>query len=215
MIVDIHTHSFCPSEFQSILNLSFQDAATILSSSEKGLFSVGIHPWNAHKTSENEFSDLRKWAADKRVFAIGECGLDNNSTATLPTQLLIFKKQIELSEQFQKPLIIHCVGSFNELFNLKKEIKPTQVWIIHGFRGKAQLASQALKNNCALSFGEHFNEESVRATHIDKLFVETDESTLTIDSIYKKIAIIKGINVREIVAGSKLLEQIASRPSQI
>ena len=215
MIVDIHTHRFYPSEFLCIQNLSIQDAATILSSSENGFFSVGIHPWDAHIPSENEFSDLIKWAADKRILAIGECGLDKNSTATLPSQLLIFKKQIELSEKFQKPLIIHCVGCYNELFHLKKELKPTQVWIIHGFRGKAELASQALNNGCALSFGENFNEKSVRLNPIDKLFIETDESSLTIDTMYEKIAFIKAVNVREIVAGAKLIEQIAGRLSQI
>lgn len=215
MFVDIHTHRFSKSDFTSIRNLTFQDASAILSSSETGLFSIGIHPWSEHEFTEKDFSCLEKWTSDERIIAIGECGLDKNSKATLQAQILIFWKQIDLSERFQKPLIIHCVGCFNELFELKKKLNPTQRWIIHGFRGKPELAAQALKSGCALSFGEHFNEESVRLTPVDKLFVETDESLLSIESIYKNIATVKNINSNEINAGSKLLEQITANPFQI
>ena len=215
MFFDIHTHKYTESEIPSIRNLTFQEATTIFSSNENGLFSIGIHPWNTHSFSENGFSDLCKWASDKRLVAIGECGLDKNSKAPLPTQIEIFRKQIELSEIFQKPLIIHCVGCFNELLMLRKEMNPLQLWIIHGFRGKPELAQQMLKSGCALSFGEHFNENSVRITPIDKLFVETDESNLSIDFIYKNIALVKNIDTNEINAGSKLLEQITGNQSQI
>ena len=215
MFVDIHTHNSSKSDFPAVRNLTFQEAEIIFSSSETGFFSVGIHPWTAHTTPVKELSDLEDWASDKRFIAVGECGLDKNSKASLLTQIDIFKKQIELSEKIQKPLIIHCVGCFNEIFQLKKELNPTQCWIIHGFRGKPELAAQALKNSCALSFGEHFNEESVRLTPIDKLFVESDDNPLSIEFMYKKLAAIKKIDANEINAGTKLLEQITGKPSQI
>jgi len=209
MLVDIHTHKSGKSEFPAIRNLTFQEATTALASLENGLFSIGIHPWNVNEFSE-EMANLQNCIADKRFVAIGECGLDKNSKTSLQTQLQFFRKQIELSERFQKPLIIHCVGCYNELFEQKKELKPTQLWIIHGFRGKPELAQQALKSGCALSYGEHFNEESVRLTPIDRLFVETDESSLTIEDIYLKIAKIKNCLVELLIAGQDLYNKILS-----
>lgn len=208
MLIDIHTHSITPTDIIAIRNVSFSEAENIFSSSEKGLFSVGFHPWFCAEFSEASFTKLEKWTKDKRLVAIGECGLDKNSKISLDKQLLVFERQITLSEKVKKPLIIHCVGYFNELFDLKKKINPTQTWIIHGFRGKPELALQAIKAGCALSFGTHFNTESVRITPIDKLFIETDESTLPINEIYQQIADIKNCKIMDLSAAEFLLKRI-------
>ncbi|MEI6555418.1 MAG: TatD family hydrolase [Paludibacter sp.] len=207
MFVDIHTHKSNKSEFPSIRNLAFQEAIIVFSSPENGLFSIGIHPWNAHEFSDNDFSELRKWLTDSRFVVIGECGLDKNSEAVLESQISVFKKHIILSEEFQKPLLIHCVGCFNDLMMLRKEMNPKQLWIIHGFRGKPELAQQILKSGCALSFGEYFNEESVRLTPIDKLYVETDESSLPVEEIYGRIATVKNLSPELLTAGEVLYNQ--------
>lgn len=189
----------------TILNVSLSEAGKVLSLSENRLFSLGIHPWNADNIFENDTEQLKLWVASKWVRLVGECGLDKLAKAGYDIQLHYFKKQIELSEQFQKPLIVHCVGYYNELFDLRMQLKPAQKWIIHGFRGKPQLADQALKAGCDLSFGEHFNAESVAITPTDRLYVETDESSLPIDEIYHRIARIKACEVDELTAGAKLL----------
>lgn len=194
MFVDIHTHKSGDSEYPSILNLTFAEAEIVFSSDKKGFFSTGFHPWTADEFAEELVSKLEQYSADKRLVAIGECGLDKNSKVPLEKQVLVFERQIVISEQVKKPLIIHCVGCFNELFELKKRLRPRQLWILHGFRGKPELAKQALKAGCVLSFGEFFNAESVRITPIDKLFIETDESRLAIEDIYAQIAKIKDIN---------------------
>ena len=207
MFVDIHTHKpFGPSEYPAIKNLTFTEAEKILSISEKGLFSVGFHPWNADEFSMENRNKLEKLANDKRFVMVGECGLDKNSNVSLDIQLNVFEYQIALSEKVQKPLIIHCVGCFNELFELKKRLNPRQLWIIHGFRGKPELAKQALKLVISLSFGEHFNSESVILTPIEKLFVETDESRLPIDEIYHAISTIKNCTETDLIAGEMLMK---------
>ena len=201
MFVDIHTHSVPDADSAAIQNLTFAEAGKVFASAQNGLFSVGFHPWFASEFSEKSMLQLEKWASDDRLALIGECGLDKNSKVPLQEQIDVFQQQIRLSEKIQKPLIIHCVGCFNELFDLKKTIKPQQHWIIHGFRGKPQLAAQALKAGCYLSFGEHFNPESVRLTPIDKLLVETDESSLPIEELYNPIAILKEIETSKLTAG--------------
>jgi TatD DNase family protein len=205
MFVDIHTHSFKSSSGFSIRNLSFSEAEILIKSDHKGLFSLGFHPWFANDFTLELMNKIENWVTDKRIVAIGECGLDKNSKVDFEKQLFVFEKQIALSEKIEKPLIIHCVGCFNELFELKKKWNPQQLWLIHGFRGKLELASQALKNGCSISYGEHFNAESVRITPIENLFVETDESKLGIDEIYKNIAAIKGCKVEELTAGFTFL----------
>ena len=189
----------------AILNVSLSEAGKVLSLSENRLFSLGIHPWYADDIFENDTDQLKVWIASKWVRLVGECGLDKFAKTGFEVQLHYFKKQIELSEQFQKPLIIHCVGYYNELFDLRKQLKPAQKWIIHGFRGKPQLAEQALKADFDLSYGELFNTESVTITPTDRLFVETDESHLPVAEIYHRIAEIKGCDVTELSAGAKLL----------
>jgi TatD DNase family protein len=208
MYLDIHTHNPNHNQDFAIRNLTFAEAEKTFSLDGKGFFSVGFHPWNANEFSTTTFEKLEKWVNDKRLILIGECGLDKNSKTDLNTQIEIFKSQISLSERIEKPLIIHCVGCFNELFEIKKQMRPKQLWIIHGFRGKPELAQQAMKAGCELSFGEMFNSESVRVTPIDKLFVETDESKLTIEEIYKQIAKLKKVDSNSLSAGYNLLKKM-------
>ena len=206
MFVDFHTHTFTDSGNTAIRNLTFSEADKIFASDKKGLFSLGIHPWNAGEYSDELLNKLDSLTNDDRLVAIGECGLDKNSKYPLDFQIHIFEQQIKLSEKARKPLIIHCVGCFNELFELKKRLNPVQLWIIHGFRGKPELAQQALKAGCELSFGEHFNKESILITPVKHLFVETDESLLTINEIYQRISKLKNCKLEELNAGENLIK---------
>ncbi len=205
MFVDIHTHKLPSSNVQSVRNLSFSEAENVFSTGQKGLFSVGFHPCSADECSVENFSQLENWTKNKQVVVIGECGLDKNSKINFNTQIAVFERQISLSEKLEKPLIIHCVGYFNELFELRKKWNPRQLWMIHGFGGKPELALHALKLDFSLSYGEHFNPESVRITPLSKLFIETDESKLQISNIYKKIAHVKGCSENELIAVRNLL----------
>lgn len=208
MIVDIHTHHLVNKDEIAIRNLSIKEAETVFLSEKTGLFSVGFHPWFLNGCTEDSFAKLEELATDKRIVMIGECGLDKNSNFPIDMQIDIFKKQIELSEFVRKPLIIHCVSYFNELIEIKETKKVQQLWIIHGFRGKPELAHQLIKVGCSLSFGEHFNAESVSYTPINKLYIETDESNLPVSEIYKQIAGIKMCDPEELNAGKLLIEPI-------
>jgi TatD DNase family protein len=209
MLVDIHTHSHYSTDDSLVLrNLTFGEAEDFFASDKQAFCSVGIHPWHVDPFSEEKLSKLEMWAKDNRFIAVGECGLDKHSSGGYEEQLSVFEKQITISEKTNKPLIIHCVGYFNELFALKKKWNPTQLWIIHGFRGKPELAAQALKAGCALSYGEHFNAASVQLTPIETLFVETDESELNISEIYQHIANAKACKMKDLSAGMHLLKKM-------
>ena len=208
MYVNIHSHTDINSNIQYIRDLTFSEANIIFESKIKGLYSIGLHPWFADTFSDELMNKINEWLKDDRFVAVGECGLDKNSKVSIEEQLKVFDKQIKLSEKAHKPMIIHCVGCFNELLELKKRLKPLQKWIIHGFRGKPELAKQVIKAGCGLSFGEHFNEESVRITPIEQLFIETDESHISITDLYLAISMIKDCKAEDLIAGEYLINSM-------
>lgn len=147
------------------------------------LYSVGIHPWNAASVSAADLRLLRVLAAEPQVRAIGECGLDplrlnsgeiadRHSVISLQTDLL--RVHFELSQQFHKPLLLHIVRTFPEIIALRRQWRPSQPWIIHGFRGKPQLARELLANGFHLSFGLKYNPESYTLTPPGRRLRETD-----------------------------------------
>lgn len=206
--VDIHTHKAVP-DFDEII-VSNIDYFALKRGDFKLLpiifYSIGFHPWYADQITDEDFDNLEAISQNKQVKIMGECGLDKLCDVDFEIQITIFKKQIEISESLALPLIIHCVKSFNELFELYKEIKPSQKWIIHGFRQKPQLAKQALDLGFYLSFGEKFNAESVEMTPFDRLLVETDESKTSIADIYNAIVSIKNCKTEKLNAGINLLK---------
>ncbi|MDD3078655.1 MAG: TatD family hydrolase [Paludibacter sp.] len=202
---DIHTHKINAGRY-AVQSLDVEQWSVLSNDTGDNCFSLGVHPWNVHKTDISLLDKLKNiLASDLRVKAVGECGLDKNSMASAEQQILFFKEQVVISEVSGKPLIIHCVGAFNEIIKLKKNLRPEQKWIIHGFRGKPQLAEELLTHGFYLSFGEKFNEESVRLTPQNRLCVETDESELPIAEIYRKICDVKSCRPEDIVIPAEVL----------
>ncbi len=185
-ILDIHTHN--PLADNAIINLN--DTSEL--SADK-YYSIGIHPWLSDKYTQQQSSHTSQIASYPQVLAIGECGLDAIRGDTLENQIKLLVFHISLSETLKKPLILHIVKCYPQIIALKKQYKPTQPWIIHGFRGKPQLANEFIRHGFYLSFGYKYNPESVQITPIDKLLAETDDCSCSITQIIKNIADIKKI----------------------
>lgn len=208
MILDIHTHHPAPSP-DAIISLSISD--DILMLPEKQLYSVGIHPWDipASQHSEQLIPRLHELASLPCVAAIGEAGIDTLKGGALAIQMNIFASQIKLSEELAKPLIIHNVKAHDIIASMHRDLKPTQPWIIHGFRGKTSIARILLDAGCSLSFGEYFNPESLKFTPTDRIFAETDESSLQITEIIARMSEAYGTDLLPLIAENtqKLLRQ--------
>lgn len=202
--IDIHTHNSTAVE-HTIYNSGTSYTAV-------RSISVGIHPWHINDNWKSEFTAIAEYAKADNVVAIGECGFDTmKSSATIELQEEILKAHILLSEELQKPLIIHCVKAYNRLIALHKDMKPQQAWILHGFRGKPQQAEQLIRAGFYISLGEKFNPDSAKTIPIDKLFIERDESCRPIAEIYAAIAEAKEIPCRElaqqIIANARIFKQ--------
>lgn len=199
MYFDVHTHT-CSADKKVSSILNRYPNSTDFSKP----FSIGIHPWYLHKeTIEIELLTVAEKLQHKNCFAIGECGLDKGIKVDFEIQKYVFKKQIQLSEKYQKPLIIHGVKAFQEILFFKKELNPKQTWILHGFNKSLQVAESLLKNGIILSIGaasikNEKLQEVVSLLSLDKILVETDDSELRIQEVYQKIAIIKNIEVEEL-----------------
>lgn len=186
----------------TIYNLSPAEALT--DQSER-LISAGLHPWHISADWEEQLRMLCEVAGKKRLMLIGEAGLDKLCKTDFELQQSVFLQQIELSEEVQKPLIIHCVKAWVELIAIRKKVLPSVPWVIHGFRGKPELARQLLDLDLYLSYGEKFNVDSLHITPLERLCTETDESKLSIEEICFRIAEVKGISVEELLSQTNRL----------
>lgn len=200
MFINIHTHISHPCDLE-ILNL--EDSKEVGS-----YFSTGIHPHQAHQI-DLDFQTILKNSQQKNCLAIGECGLDKICSTPIAIQKNVFKKQIELSESEHIPLILHCVKAWNEVLLVKKEVKPTQTWIFHGFR-KTALLDSVLENKLMVSIGTPLIydlklQEVFHRIPLEQLFLETDsDNRFSIEEVYKKAAALKGIELEELK--SQILE---------
>ena len=157
-----------------------------------GLYSYGIHPWNLG-TPPN-LTLLETLLKENKIVAIGECGIDRNHKETIGLQLDVFERQVLLSEQYQKPLIIHNVKASADILQIHKKHQPRQAWIIHGFNGTEQEAKQLTDRGLCLSVGESILypnrkiNQSILSIPLNQLFLETDVSDRSIHEIYEKTA---------------------------
>lgn len=183
IMLDVHTHN--PLASDAIISVEPRDFAPL----PGRLYSVGIHPWSEHHGS-NDIALLKTLATHPQVAAIGECGIDLvRSTMTVDTQTQLTLLHARLAEDVKKPLVIHCVRASHIIAKLLKEFRPSQPWIIHGFRGNAHEAQALLRFPTVwLSFGEHFNPKSLEITPPSRRLAETDCSTLPLAQIAAAIS---------------------------
>ncbi len=203
--LNIHTHkaSQLPGTV-SIQSLSLTDDIFLAMPKSKAI-SIGLHPWYAKfENLDLQMKYLTVLAAQENVKLIGECGLDKLRGDSLPNQLNILKRQVELAEKLNKPLILHCVKAFDELIALKKELKIKTPMIIHGFNKNEELGLQLINQGFWLSLGVAvLNENSSLLNLIqqtDHFFLETDDSERSIEEIYRAVADIKKCSINELKA---------------
>ncbi|WP_209390906.1 TatD family hydrolase [Chryseobacterium sp. RR2-3-20] len=173
------------------------------------LYSAGIHPKDIDEENiENQFKWLQS-VISENCFAIGECGLDSTVLSSMKLQEDVFLRQIQMANDFNKPIIIHCVRKFYEVISFRKFSQ--QPMIIHGFNKKEKVAEDLLKNNFYLSFGKAvlYNlslQNTVKKIPLDKFFLETDNDNFNIADLYLKVSELKGISLEKL--HSQILENL-------
>lgn len=123
--------------------------------------------------------------APKQVIGFGECGWDKRSPLTIDEQDLLMEIQISVAEELGLPLVLHIVSYWHVLLKKQKEHRSVP-WIVHGFRGKPQLAKQLLDADIHLSLHPALIKHSAELP--GSFFIETDESATDIRSLYRQVA---------------------------
>jgi TatD DNase family protein len=162
-------------------------------------FSVGIHPWFLQKEDIGEqLERLTQLIVDEKVVAVGEAGYDRRRGADKELQQEVFEAQAQLAEEKRKPLVIHCVKGWDELWSSKRRLKPQMPWIIHGFNGGIDQARQLVAGGMYLSMWvksvlSGALDPVLAGIPHDRIFLETDGFEVDLALVYEKAA--RGMNV--------------------
>jgi TatD DNase family protein len=193
--IDIHTHgSIFNTAVFAIENLMAHEDRTPGDIPEQPC-TYGIHPWYlTRETIDHLTINVQSVASSPNLVAIGEAGFDKLRGPDLKIQAKAFEAQVIISEEIRKPLFIHCVRAWDELLPAHKRLRPKMPWMIHGFRGNAELAKQLLSKGMYLSFWFDFvmrpeSAKLLRALPTDRIFLETDGADVGISKIYNKVAV--------------------------
>ena len=185
LLIDIHTHKHSEPD-AGVLTLP--NVIVSKESIYRKPCSAGIHPWYIDADFELQFETLKGYQAQEGVIAVGECGLDKLTATPWERQVMAFERQIELANELNKPIIIHCVRAYSEVFS-SLTAKHNQVPVMmHGYAKNWDLAATLLKHGYYLSLGPHILKggmmEVIRQIPLDRLFLECDDKNAKISEIY-------------------------------
>jgi TatD DNase family protein len=178
--------------------------------------SVGVHP-DYKDTTEPTVEDLLMRAADPKVIAIGETGLDYfREPDSASWQIPRFETHIQAARQCNKPLIVHTRAASTDTIRILTEQGAAQCsGVMHCFTESWEVAQAALDLGFYISFSgivtfKNASElrEVARKMPLDRLLIETDSPYLApvpyrgrtnepsfVPHVAAKIAEVRGVNV--------------------
>ncbi|MPQ42211.1 TatD family hydrolase [Clostridium tarantellae] len=180
---------------------------------------VGIHPESAENLTEDTLKEIRELANNSKVKAIGEIGLDYywEENPNREIQKDAFRKQMNLAEELQLPVVIHDRDAHKDTLEIIKEF-PNVIGVIHCFSGSVEFAKECIKLGYYIGFTGVLTfknakklVEVCKEIPLDRILVETDCPYMTpvpfrgkrnqsnyIEYIIDKISEIRGISEKEI-----------------
>jgi len=199
--IDIHTHNSKPAEgIFAVENIMAHENMKPKKISARA-FTAGIHPWHLNENNREQLLEyVRNITGNPDLIAFGEAGFDKLRGPSIELQKSTFTEQVKIAGENQKPLVIHCVRSWDELLAAHKNLKPLTPWLVHGFRGKKELALQLIKRGMYLSFWFDFvmrpeSADLLRFLPKERIFLETDGADVDIKEIYRKVSDDLEINI--------------------
>lgn len=250
--IDVHSHihdkAFDEDREAIIMEMKEKGFATItvgtdLTESRKAIacaekynnvwVTVGMHPVD-NRTEVFDRDVYKELLMHTKVVALGECGLDYFHIKELEgeakeTELIrqheLFKAQIELAAECDKPLMLHGrpdvgMDAYEDMLalleNAKKRLGDKVRGNAHFFVGDAPIAKRFNDLGFTVSFSgvitfAKMYEELVREFPLDMMHAETDSpyatpmphrgkrnTPLYVEHIYEKIAEIKGLDKEEV-----------------
>lgn len=209
----------------NIVNIgsSMKTSRTSIALAEKYDFvyaAVGVHPSETGELCEADIDELKRLAANPKVRAIGEIGLDYHYPDDVEPsiQKKWFVRQLELAKELNMPVVIHARESKGECLEILKEHKISN-GVVHCFSGSAETAREILKLGMMISFTGVLTFKNAKkaiaacaAVPLDRLMIETDCPYMSpephrgkrnfsgyVEFVARKMAEIKGVSYDELV----------------
>jgi len=179
---------------------------------------VGVHPSDCGEWTDGHIDALRALAADPKVRAIGEIGLDYYWKENPPKdfQKMVFHAQMELAEELGLPVIIHDREAHQDCLEVVKA-HPNVKGVYHCYSGSLEDAKTLTKLGWMISFTGVVTYKNARKAleviewlPMDRMMIETDSPYLTpepwrgkrndsskVYRVAETIAAIKGIEAEE------------------
>ena len=142
----------------------------------------GIHPWKAHTATPGWETRLAYLLERFPHASIGECGLDGwVEEPVVDTQMPVFRGQLRLAREMNRPVSIHCLKAWQPLFDAFEGETPPSRFLMHSFGGSIEIARRLLPMGAFFSFSGYFLHERksavievFRQLPKDRILVETD-----------------------------------------
>lgn len=181
---------------------------------------MGVHPCSVEKHFEKQLYEVEDWLNKRKFAAVGEIGLDFYwDKSLMQEQKEALKIQIELAKKHRIPIILHCRDSFEETFEIVKEMHDSSLrGVFHCFTGNADDAKKVIDLGFFLGIGGVVTfkngglAEHIPEIDIDRIVLETDAPYLSptpkrgkrnepvhLDIIAQKIADLKSMSKEELI----------------
>lgn len=181
---------------------------------------IGVHPHDAKLVDDQVIAEARELARHPRIKAIGEIGLDfHYNHSPKKEQISALRQFIRLAKELKKPIIIHDRDSHEELLQILKEEKASEVGgVFHCFSGDHEFGKRVIDENFLVSFTgivtfkkAEQTQEAAKKLPLEKMMIETDSPYLTpvpyrgkrnepayVKHVAEKIAELKGFAVEDV-----------------
>ncbi|MDR4509422.1 MAG: YchF/TatD family DNA exonuclease [Candidatus Brocadiaceae bacterium] len=207
MIIDTHAHLDFPdykSDLDAVLcrakesNVGYIiNVGTSLATSKKSIAlarkydniyaSIGIHPHDALKVSDDIWETLETLVKESKVIAIGETGLDYyKNRSPHEDQQRIFHRHLALAKDQQLPVIIHCRDAGEDCLQILREHENGSIkGVVHCFSGTREMAEKCMELGLHISFAGPITfsnagnlREVAKSIPVERLLLETDSPFL-------------------------------------
>jgi TatD DNase family protein len=157
---------------------------------------VGFHPHNAKDYSSNYVAEIETLLNNKKVLALGECGLDfYRKYSTKEEQIFCFEQHLEIANTIKKPVFLHERHAFKDFSNILNKYKDGLCkYVVHCFTGTKEELKKYIDMGCYIGITGWITDES-RGKHLheiikyipeDRLMIETDSPYLIPHNINSK-----------------------------
>ncbi len=143
---------------------------------------VGVHPEECADWIESDVEELRSLAAQPKVVAIGEIGLDYYWPENPPRELQkqVFRAQMALAQELDLPVIVHDREAHGDSLDIVRDF-PQVRGVFHCFSGSAEIAGELVKLGWMISFTGVLTYQNARkaveaaqAIPLERIMIETD-----------------------------------------